>query len=157
MSTDAAPVLPPATGRSPGSTGRRLGYLVGALVNLVLLFLVNRWPGWQAVPFLTDEAADLIPLLNAALWFGVGSNLVLAAWSPPWLRALVDLVSTSFSLAVLLRLARTMPFDFAGTTVDWTPWVQFGLWFLVAASGIALLVQLVRFLRALVLPGPPAR
>ena len=39
---------------------------VAMTVNLVLLFLVNVAPGWQAVPFLT-ETTDVLLLVNLSM------------------------------------------------------------------------------------------
>jgi hypothetical protein len=140
---------------TPTRTDSRLGYVVAIVVNAILLGLVNTWPGWQAVPFLTDDAASVVTLVNLSLWVGIVTNLVYVVADPPWLKALGTAVATAITLAVLLRTLQVFPFDFGDSTVNWDFWVRFWLWFLVAAVGIALLVQVVRFLRILVL-GPGA-
>ena len=49
----------------PPRSARRAGYLIGALLNGALLWLVNVSPGWQAVPFLTQEFDGVLPLSMA--------------------------------------------------------------------------------------------
>ena len=44
----------------PAVAGRRAGYAVAIAVNLVLLYLVNVAPGWQAVPFLTESTTEVL-------------------------------------------------------------------------------------------------
>jgi hypothetical protein len=41
--------------RRPSVATRRVGYVVAAVGEATLLYLVNVWPGWQAVPFLTAD------------------------------------------------------------------------------------------------------
>ena len=42
---------------APSRVGRRVGYAIGALVNVALLVALNVWPGWDAVPFLTRTSS----------------------------------------------------------------------------------------------------
>ena len=42
--------------RRPPVRIRHAGYIVGVVANSVLLVLVNAWPGWDVLPFLTPPA-----------------------------------------------------------------------------------------------------
>jgi hypothetical protein len=106
MTATAHRAAAPATGR------RRAGYLVGAGVNAVLLYLVNVSPGWEAVPFLTARTPEVLPLVNASLLAGVLANLVYAVRDPRWLVLLGDVVTTSIGLAAVLRVWDVFPLDF---------------------------------------------
>lgn len=48
----------------PAVAARRFGYVVAVLVNLALLYAVNAWPGWDALPFL--PAIGVVAMV--ALW-----------------------------------------------------------------------------------------
>lgn len=135
------------------SRARQAGYVVAALVNVGLAWLVNVWPGWEAVPFLTADAAEVIPLLNASLAVGAVSNLVYLLYDPPWLRALGSVATAGLSVAVLARTLAVFPFDFGDDASTWEPIAEVGLIFLVVASGLALIVQVAQFVKLLVL-GP---
>lgn len=134
---------------SEGSATRRLGYLIAVAVNAALLFVVNEWPGWQAVPFLTPDAEQVVPIVNASLVVGGMLNLIYLARDPTWLRAIGDAITTAIALAVLIRMLQVFPFDFSGSSFNWDFWVRFTLWFLTIATGIALIVQTVGAIRAL--------
>jgi hypothetical protein len=138
------------------TAGRRLGHLIGAAVNGLLLVLVNVSPGWEAVPFLTGDAAQVVPLVNASLIVSAGLELARAVADPPWLRALGNVVTTGISLAVMVRSLQVFPFDFSASEVDWDLWVRMALWFLSLALGIALIVQVAQLARVL-LGGSPAQ
>jgi len=66
----------------PAVGARRLGYTIAVVVNAVLLYAVNVWPGWQAVPFLTAETAAVVPLVNASVLVSLVANAVYVAHAP---------------------------------------------------------------------------
>jgi hypothetical protein len=90
---------------------RRFGYLVAALVNAAMLFAVNRWPGWDALPFLTAETERVLPWVNASIVAGLVVNLVYLVHDPLWFRGLGDMVTTAFSLAAMVRIWDVFPLD----------------------------------------------
>ena len=101
----------------PGSSPARLP--LGAVVNALLLYLINRDPGWQAVPFLTDATTEVLGLVNASIAVSLVANLVYVAWDPVWLKALGDLVTISVGVAALVRIWQVWPIDFpAGSPWD---------------------------------------
>ena len=74
----------PTTGQHPGTHARpahrstaasRAGHAVAAIINLVILYLVNVWPGWDAVPFLTQSTTQVIGIVNASLWVSVAAEV----------------------------------------------------------------------------------
>ena len=146
----------PRSGDQPGrdrgrqSTGtRRFGYSVAITVNLVLLYLINRSPGWQAVPFLTSGMAEVVPLVNASLIAGSVANLVYAVVDPRWLRALGETVTTSIGVAAMVRMWNVWPFDFDTTSVDWDLVSRVVLGFAIVGAVIGVIVAVVTLARAL--------
>ena len=71
----------------PRAASRRAGYVVAVGVNALLLYLLNRSPGWQAVPFLTDAMSRVIGVVNLSITAGLVANLVYVVWDPTWLKA----------------------------------------------------------------------
>ncbi len=136
------PLDPLPAGRAPNPTG---SYVGGAVVNVVLLVLVNTWPGWEAVPFLTERTPLVLGLVNASLVTGIVVNLVLAVWHPPRLKALGDLAVGAVGIAAMVRIWQVFPFDFAGSA--WETVARVLLVVGLVGSGIAMLVALVRLVR----------
>lgn len=131
-------------GRQPVGA-RRFGYTVAALVNVVLLYLINGRPGWAAVPFLTDRMSAVIALLNASIAAGVVVNLGCVVVDPPWLVAAGSVVTTGLGLVVLIRLWQVFPFDLgAGGNVT----IRVLLALAVAGTVAGLVVQVVTLIRA---------
>lgn len=135
------------TRRAPASA-RRVGYVIAAAVNAVLLWLIHGWPGWHAVPFLTPETPQVLGAIDAALIAGIAVAVVQLAWDPRWLTAAGSLVTTAFGLAAMVRLLQVFPFAF-GPGFDWALLVRILLVLGIVGTAIALLVNLVALLRLL--------
>ena len=127
---------------------RRTGYLVAALVNAAMLYAINRWPGWDAVPFLTARTEDVLPAVNASILAGLVANALYLWHDPQWIRALGDVVTTAFGLFALTRLWAVFPVEFADGGFDWALVVRILLGLGIAGSVIGILAGLARLVRA---------
>jgi hypothetical protein len=134
-------VIAPRT-RAPAAS-RRLGYLIGAVVNGLLIYLLNVSPGWQVVPFLTDETPQVLGLVNASLVAGLAANLVYLVRDPRWLRALGDLVTTAIGLAAMVRIWQVFPVQFEDPGSPWETVARVLLAVGIAGSAIAIVAALV--------------
>lgn len=95
----------------PSLAARRFGYVVAAMVNAAMLYAVNRWPGWDAVPFLTPETVDVIDPVNASIVVNLAVNVIYLWRDPPRLKAAGDLVSTSVGMVAMIVIWRVFPLD----------------------------------------------
>jgi len=111
--------MPAVTTRRPSAAARRAGYSVAAAINIVLLYLINQRPGWDAVPFLTQDTVHVLPLVNASLIVGLAVDLVQLFRDPPWLVALGGMATTGIGAAVLVRMWQVFPFDFGEASFNW--------------------------------------
>lgn len=131
-----------------GSAGyRRIGYVVAILVNGAVLYAANRWPGWEALPFLTDETPQVIGIVNVSLIAGIVLNVLYFVWDPPRLKALGDIVTMSIGIVVLARIWQVFPFDFGDATFPWDTVLRVLLVLGIVGSGIGILVALVTLVR----------
>jgi hypothetical protein len=125
----------------PGPGTRRFGYVVAAAVNALLLTLVNARPGWDAVPFLTDDTTLVLGAVNASITAGLVANLLYLLADPRRLRALGDAVTTTVGLYAMVKIWQVFPFD---VTDGWTTVLRVLLVVGIAGSGIAIVSALVR-------------
>ena len=144
--TTKAPARP---SRQPRAA-RRVGYVFAVLFNAAGLYLINVWPGWNAVPFLTGDTRQVLGIVNAVLITSMAVNVVYLFTDPRWLVALGGLVTSVLGLIGLIRIWQVFPFDFGDSSVDWTLLFHIGLLVGIAASCIAIVVQLVQLARAVV-------
>lgn len=138
---------------SSSRAGRRAGYVVAVLLNAALLVLINGWPGWQAVPFLTASTVLVLPAVNASVAVNLAANLVYLVTDPGWLKALGDAVTTGVGLVALWRVWTVWPLAFGPGPVDWDLVARVVMLVAIVGSAIAIVVALVRFGRALAVSG----
>lgn len=152
MTTNAAETnqQSPTTRPRPGVGARRFGYVISILVNGAFLYLLNVWPTWHAVPFLTPETAQVLPWINASAIAAIVANLVYLFADPVWLRALGDVVTTAFGLVALVQIWTVFPFEYGAATIPWSLLTQILIVIAIVGSAIAIVVQLVNFARGLV-------
>jgi hypothetical protein len=131
----------------PSRAARRAGYAIAAMINAVLIYLVNDRPGWQAVPVLTDSTREVLGIFTVSLVAGIVVNLVYLAYDPPRIKALGDLITTGIGLAVMVRVWRVFPFDFGASSFDWTLVARIALVVAMAGAAVGVLVQLVTLVR----------
>ena len=134
--------------------GRRAGYVVAAVVDAAMLYAVNRWPGWDALGFLTDRTPEVLGLVNASMLVSLVANLTYLVHDGPRWRATGDLAVTAVGLAALLRIWRVFPFDFGDTGVGWALVVRVLLAVGIVGSGIAIVVAFARLVRGKPVSGP---
>ncbi|WP_199422003.1 hypothetical protein [Actinotalea solisilvae] len=118
---------------------RVLGHLVGAAVDGVLLWVVLVQPGWEDLPFLTSEAADVVGLVTASITAALVVQLVLVVVDPPWLVALGDLVVTSIGLVATVALLRVLP-----VVAEWVTAARVVLWVGLVGGAIGVVAALGR-------------
>ena len=126
--------------RRPAGATRRAGYIVTAVCDAALLYLINVWPGWQAVSLLTQDTRQVLGLVNLSLAASLAANLVYMAQDAPMVKSLGELVTTGIGLVVLVRIWQVFPVDFTGWSVDWSWLVRLTLGVGIIGSLIGLAV-----------------
>lgn len=148
MTTDESEPVRRVTGRrAQSSASRRAGYAI--LVDSLLLFLVQVWPGWHALGILTPAAAAVVPWIDAAFIAGIVVNLLNLIFDRRLLKAVGDLVTTAIGLIAAIVVWDVFPFDFSAVGVGWEVLVRILLVVAIAGSAIAIVVSLVVIARLL--------
>jgi hypothetical protein len=130
--------------RRPSAATRRAGYGLAIGFSAALLFVLNSWPGWQAIPFLTSGTDQVLGLVNLSLAAGIAANAVYLVYDSPRVKSLGDLVTTGIGLATAIRIWQVFPFSLSD---GWSTAVRIMLVVCIAGSGIALVVQIVSLAR----------
>ena len=127
----------------PAVTTRRFGYVVAVLINAVLLYATNVWPGWEAVPFLTADTVLVMGLVNASIIVNLAANAGYLITDPPWFKALGTVLTSAVGFVAAARIWKIFPFDFDGSAVDWSFLVRIVLGLAMVGSAIAAIVSVV--------------
>lgn len=136
--------------RQTSQAARRFGYVLAGIFDAALLYVVHIWPGWQAVPFLTEETTEVLGIVTAAIVVGLLANAIYVGFDPPWLRAAGDLVTTAVGLMAMIVIWQVFPFDLGGYAFDWELVTRILLVVGIAGSAIGVLVAAGRLVRAAV-------
>lgn len=138
----------------PSVAARRIGYVFAAAVLAAIWSMVNVWPGWEVVPFLTQRTGDVVWTVNLSLLAGLIANLVYVAYDHVWFKALGDLVTSAIGLVPAVLLWRVFPFDFSGYSFDWAIVVRVVVMVGIVGGILAVLVQIGTLVRLAVTGGP---
>jgi hypothetical protein len=136
----------------PSPASRRVGYAVAVGVDLLMLYLINIQPGWDAVSFLTDDFVRVLYLVNVSLVVGAAVNVLYLVYDARWFVALGGLATTGVGLVALIRTWSVFPFAFSSGS-NWELVVRVLLVLAMVGSGIALIVQLVQLVAGLTRAG----
>jgi hypothetical protein len=130
--------------RRPSAGARRAGYCIAIAFSAAILFVLNGWPGWQAMPFLTSDMNQVLWLVNLSLAAGITANVAYVAYDPPWLKSLGDLATTGIGLAAAILIWQVFPFNLSS---GWPTAAHALLVIAIAGSCIALVTQIVSLAR----------
>lgn len=134
------------TPRRTSASTRRFGYAVAALVNAGLLYLINVWPQWDVLPFLSEDFTTVLWLVNASVIAGIAVNLVYLVDDPIWVRKLGDILTMAVGIAAMVAVWRVFPFDFGSASIDWALVFRIGLGVAILGSAAGILANLVSLL-----------
>ena len=135
--------------RRPSKAARSVGYAFAAAGNIVFWLLVMVWPGWEVVPFLTQDVTQLLGLFGFSVLVSVVANLAWIVHDGPGFKALGELAIAAIGFALAWRVLVVFPFDFAGLGYDLTVLVRVVVVIGVVGSAIGVIAALVRLARAL--------
>lgn len=130
-------------GRRQSSASRRAGYAAAMVIDAMLLFAIEVWPGWRSVDVLTPEAAAVVVWVDAALVVGILVNLLNLLFDRRWLKAVGDLLTTVIGLISAIVAWNIFPFDFSGVGGAWEIVARVFLIIAIGGSAIGIIVALV--------------
>jgi hypothetical protein len=143
--------------RRPPRGTRRLGYGISIGVQVALLIVVNNLVEWDVFSFITDEFNELVPYINVSLVASIVVNAVYFAFDPRWFKSLSQAILNVVSLVVIVQTYRIFPFDFSGSSFNWTAVTRVCLVSLMVLVGIGVIGEVVKMFQALAASGTTHR
>ena len=134
------------TSRTPVAA-RRIGYVLAGLINVGILFAANVAPGGEALPFLTSDTTQVLPLVNVSLTVAVLANVVYVAYDPVWGKSVGDLIMGLAGLAAMAAIWVVFPFDFDAYSFNWDLVTRLVLAVAIGGAVIGIIVQIVALVR----------
>ena len=129
---------------------KRLGYIIAIFVNIALLVIANSILGWNVLPFLTQDFARVLPLLNISLAATIVANVAFLLFDPNWFVALCRMMLNAVGIAVAALFLTVFPFDFSAYTgFDWALLAKVLIILGIVGSSIGVIAETVKLVRAL--------
>jgi uncharacterized membrane protein SirB2 len=125
-------------------TGRRFGYGIAVVINLVMLVVVQNVVEWGWPPFLTQEFADVVPWISASLLVSIAANLIYQFNDSPAVKSTGQILVNLVSIAVSYVVLQVFPFDFSSYAFNWAPIARIVLILAIVGSGIGVLTEAIR-------------
>jgi hypothetical protein len=125
-------------------TGRRFGYGVAVVVNLVMLVAVQFILDWGWLPFLTSEFSSLVPWISLSLLASIVTNLVYQFNDTSFVKSTGQILANLISLFVSYQIYLVFPFDFSAYGFDWEVIARIVLILAMVGSGIAVLTEAMK-------------
>ncbi|HET7846185.1 MAG TPA: hypothetical protein VFL72_01755 [Acidimicrobiia bacterium] len=126
----------------------RFGYVVAIVINAVMLVVVNNILEWGWAPFLTDDFAELVWILDLSFLGTIVVNAIYLGYDPPWFKSASQIVLSFISMAVAIRTFQVFPFDFSGYQFNWEPLARFVIVLTMVAVGISIVVETAKLVRS---------
>jgi hypothetical protein len=101
------------------SGSKRLGFVIAAATNAVMLWISHQLLDWEWPGFLTSDFEDLLPIVTVSFGVGIVVNLVYAWNVGRPVKPLGELTNAIIGFAVALRTWQIFPFEFTGTDWSW--------------------------------------
>jgi hypothetical protein len=143
--------------RRPTRGTRCLGYGISIGVQAALLIVVNNLVEWDILPFITEEFNDLVPYITVSLVASIVVNAVYFAFDPRWFKSFGQAILNAISLVVIVQTYRIFPFDFSGSSFNWTAVTRVCLVALMVLVGIGIIGEGVKMFQALATSGTTHR
>jgi phage shock protein PspC (stress-responsive transcriptional regulator) len=128
---------------SPGlrRAGRRLGYGIAVVVNVIMLILVRNILDLGWLGFLTDEFEQVVPWISLSLVVSIVVNLIYQFDDTPVVKSGGQIGSNMISFLVTYRILTVFPFDFSTYAFDWEFVARVVLVLAMVGAGIGMLVE----------------
>jgi len=131
-----------------GTGARWTGYTITIVINAIGLYVVTNVLEWNLLPFLTEDFRTVLPLLQLSLLATIAVNVAYLWHDEPRFRSVMQLGLSGISLAVVLRLYGVFPFDLSAYAPVWGPVARVLLILAIVGTGVGLLVEVGRLVRA---------
>ncbi len=130
------------------TTSRRVGYAFTILFMVVFLVFINNIFKWH-LPFisqvLTSDFEKCLWALNLSLGASILGYFVFIFYDLKWFRHLMQAIFGGFSLVSTSVFLNIFPLDLPSSLIEQL--VRWGLIFVLIATGISIIVELVKAVR----------
>lgn len=136
------------------SKKRMAKYIASITSNIIFFFIINLYPLWitKTNGVVTNNWISVLWAMDLAIITLVVGYVVLLAYSPKWLRALVEFFIAVTALVSTVVFLIVFPIDFSALVGMWlNTLLKVFLIIGIVGTSIGALVSLVKFVRAMII------
>ena len=133
--------------KSPAA-GKRFGYVLAALINVALVYVVHNLLAWEVAPFLTADFEEVVPIVTVSLIATAVFNLIYVFYDPRWFRSLSQIGLLGISIAATARMYQVFPFDFSTYEFDWATLARVVMIIAIVGAAVGIVTEFVKLARA---------
>lgn len=145
MAMSSALVETPTEARK---VGRRTGYVIAIVVDLVLLFAVQNILEWGWFPFLTDDFSEIVPWVSFSLLLGAAANVIYMIDDRTMVKSSGQIALNVVNVIVTYQILRVFPFDFSDYDFNWGMVTRIVLILAMVGAGIGALAETAKLASA---------
>ncbi len=121
---------------------KRVGYVLAAVINGVMLWIAHQLLDWKWPEFLTPKFDEMLSIITVSFVASILANL-LYAQNDGWpIKPLGELVTSALGFVTALRFWHVFPFEFSGDDLSWI--LRLVLIVAMVGSAVGAIVQLVK-------------
>lgn len=136
----------PATKSPP--TGKRFGYVLAALINVALVYVVHNLLDWDVAPFLTADFDRVVPIVTVSLIATAVFNLIYVLYDPRWFKSLSQIGLLGISIAATAKMYQVFPFDFSAYEFDWETLTRVVMIIAIVGAAVGIITEFAKLARA---------
>ncbi len=125
-------------------TGRRVGYGVAIVINVVMLVIVQNILAWGWLPFLTEEFSEVVPWISFSLGVSILVNVVYLFDDRRGVKATGQILTNLIAMVVTYRMLQVFPFDFSAYEFDWAIVARVVLILAIVGSALGAIAEIVK-------------
>ena len=137
----------PSVTKSP-PTGKRFGYLLAAVINAVLVYVVHNLLTWDVAPFLTDAFEKVVPIITISLIATAIFNVIYIFFDAAWFKSLTQIGLLGVSIAATARFYQVFPFDFSDYEFDWATLAKVVMILAIVGAVVGIVAEFRKLARA---------
>jgi len=125
--------------QKPPSAGRRFGYLISILINTAIYYVINNFPIWNFIPFLTEQYQQVLWIANLSLGANIFMYATFMVYDLRWYRNLMQAVVNAFTIYSIHIFRTVFPLDLVDGLAHW---VNIGLLILIVIMILATILEI---------------
>jgi hypothetical protein len=142
-----AEITLPDIGEAVAHGARRFGYLVAAVINGAMLYIIHHLEEWGWFGFITGDFDRVVPALTVSIGVTIAAYAAFVVYDRQPFKTGMNLIIAGFNIWATMRVWDVFPFDFSHLDFNWAPVFRFVLVLAIVGTVIGAITEISRLAR----------